>query len=91
MSSEKQFEFTKESIDTYLKELANFCDLEFVFQVFFNVPQLLLIIRHGLLRQFSHFTVKPEFHDGVIHLHVNKIPLSLTVSDQEKGVNVYRT
>ena len=49
------------------------------------------IVCHCLFRQFSHLTVKTELHDCVRHLHDKENPLFLTVSNQEKGENAYRT
>ena len=62
-----------------------------IFEILSNIPQLLLIIRHSLCRQFPHLAVEPEFHDSIIHFHDKENPLFLTVSNQEEGVNAYRT
>ena len=81
----------KELFDVIRLDFLDLCDLEFVFEILFNVPQLLLVVSHCLFRQFPHLAVKAELHDCVRHLHDKENPLFSTVSNQEKGENAYRT
>lgn len=74
----------KKLLDATRLAFLDLCDLEFIFEIPLNVPQLLLVVRYSFCGQFPHFAVEPKFHD-------KENPLFLTVSNQEEEVNAYHT